>query len=341
MAAHLAARGDDRSRAYAALLASVYDPDAERRFAELLERCKSKPGQPCNLHDMAPGDESRRVVARETLARLAVTTSDPEVYARAWQACLPITERRPRAEASGGAGSQCTQLSLQRWAALDAGNAVPWLHVLAQPGLTPAQMAEVLHQIAQSQRVEHSWGRLPAAVVEAEGSGVPRGWLMNAALAALGIDAQMTPPYSSLKKQCDTAAVTDANRRQTCEAIADLLGFRSNALLDQSIGQAIGRKIGWPADKQRQLDDERDAMLAVSISPQIDGQPLSCASYDRMRRYWSTAAKDGELGLVRAALAASGEPLGVLAERGRREQREFSERIRAAAAPASAASAAR
>ena len=71
-------------------------------------------------YDVRRAVEEAGSIFRETIAKFASTSDDPEVYAVGFYACGSFAP---------GTASQCTQLSAEQWARLDPNNAVPWLYV--------------------------------------------------------------------------------------------------------------------------------------------------------------------------------------------------------------------
>ncbi|MDE2297664.1 MAG: hypothetical protein KGK18_05815, partial [Burkholderiales bacterium] len=99
----------------------------------------------------------RLAEARDALAQMAVSSTDPGVYALAFRAC-----------GVDGEGA-CRMLSAEQWARLDPGNAAPWLYVLsaAHRRNDLALQNEALHQIATAQRSDTGFLAVPGLIAAA------------------------------------------------------------------------------------------------------------------------------------------------------------------------------
>ena len=282
---------------------------------------------------------SERAAAREpganAVARLAVDTGTPAVYAMAVEACKehPWGQGRP-------APAQCQLISLERWAQLDADNAVPWLH-LADQALQrqdEAGVAEALHRasLARSNRAVGSElirYAQPALATLPELDRLGLAWQL-----VTGVQASWSlPGYGTVINFCSTDALNDPNRRPTCEGLATLLIERSPLMIEHNIGIRLAERLGWPAARLDALKQERDALYAAFQDTLAgDAQAPPCAASRHALHVSTLMATLGELGLARALVARSGLTIEAYA---RREAERTRQRVRAAEA-ASAASAA-
>jgi hypothetical protein len=265
--------------------------------------------------------------ARETLARMAATTSDPRVYALAFNTC----GRAPPGEGA------CQLLSPEQWARLDPDNAAPWLFVLAQAGRDATAQSEALFRLSTSARSDQYFFAMPALVIErmpSDEAAMPA--VLTLATEAIGVAAAWSMPgYQKLIEQCTASTLRDANRRQTCNAAAELLVVRSDTLLDRGIGVALGKRLGWPEDRIDRLRGEQSAYLE-SLGTSTAAKPADgCSGIRRDLATVDRHARLGEVGGLREWVAQSGRPPAdfIRAER--------DARVRTAAAAGSAASGAR
>ena len=259
--------------------------------------------------------------ARDALVRLAVSSTDPQVYALALHTC-----------GKGGAGA-CQMLSAAQWARLAPDNAAPWLAVLsaANAGNDRPAQAEALHRIATARRSDQGFFAVPGLIVAAgssdDGSLLAASTMMIEAIGAQS--ASILPAYQELTSTCKGAVLRDANQRQTCAAIADVLADRSDTLIERAIGAAVGKQIGWPAERSDRMRGEYSSYLAASWPAQPDAfADTACGvlrrGLDRVRRQ----ALIGETGVLREWVAQSGKQPEDFAREGRQRQ----ERQREAAA---------
>lgn len=269
-----------------------------------------------------------RVAAdRDELVRLATTTSDARAYALAFNTC---SLGRPPTPA-------CGLLSADQWARLDPGNATPWMAKLAEASERHDAQAQndALFQIASSARIDQRFFALAGIVIDrmpTDDASLPA--TMALAGEAIGLEA----PWSlngmhAVLGACTPATLRDANRRQTCEAIAALMVERSDTLLDRNIGATLGRRIGWNDARVDRLRGETSAYTKAVTPPAGDVNGLGCAPLRRDLVTIKLAARLGETGALRDWIARSGKSADDFIAIAREEARV------AAAAAASAASA--
>lgn len=290
---------------------------------------------------LAGGADAPR--ARDALVQKAVSSSDPKTYALAFNSCGG--ERR-----NEGA---CPMLHAGQWARLDPGNVSPWLAMLSDARARQDRAAEeeALHRIATAQRSELGTFVLPGLVVNAaptDDASVLAAWAMaNDMIGAAS--AWGMPGYQHLMDACNGAALRDANRRQTCAGIAELLSEHSDTVIERLFGALIGRQVGWPAERIDRLRGEYaayGAALGVSGASDMPGggqRGISCAGLRRDLDGLRRLASLGETGVLRAWVAQSGKTPEdfVREERAQQTLALQDARAQTAAAAASAASAAR
>ena len=239
----------------------------------------------------AASEDGEVVALRDRLARLALAAQDPAVYAIAFNTC--------RKHASGA----CALLSAEQWMRIDPGNAVPWMHVLADAhDRRDAQAeAEALYQVSVAKRFETREFAIPGliAAIESLAPGDEPGTVSAFELAheTFGMAATWgMPSYQHLTQACRSDALRDANRRQTCEGIATTLSERSDTVLPAMIGLSIGRRIDWPMERVARARGEYEA-YASSTTQEPGGaeQMLACSG---MRRALARLERQGEIGEV-------------------------------------------
>ena len=285
-------RADPREVARAAALFVELAREWQRRLlqADATTACRSPP---C----LAP-ERPTAPSLREALVSLALTTSDPHVYALAYKAC----------EAAGHEGA-CRQLSAAQWARLDAGNANPWLAALteAMAAKDAVRQAEALHRIATSQRNDVDFFVVPGLVAEAAGD--DESLLQAAATMAVQSMAILSglPDYASVHAMCRGPALTDSNRLQTCAAVARLMIDQSSEQIGRLIGIGVGRNVGFAPEHEDRLRGEweafSDAQSRALNAVVTERCGLERHSLDAIRR----RARVGEVADIRAWVADSGK----------------------------------
>jgi hypothetical protein len=115
-------------------------------------------------------------------------------------------------------------------------------------------------------------------------------------------------------QQCSAADVHDANRHQTCAAVAEVLNTKGGTLIEVALGAAIGQRVGWPAERVDAAREERDAIAQVDQGLQAEDR-WSCAALARSMSRLSDLGRHGEMVAMRSALKQSTESVPVLAHR--------------------------
>ena len=227
-----------------------------------------------------------------SLAEMARTTSDPRIYALAFRAC------HKRGPAEG-----CEALSVRRWAALDPGNATPWLYAL-DDAVTAADVSsqeEALFHVANSSRFDDRFDSPIGPIIDAAGTdGAEPAAAHALAVDAIGLSAAQVSHELTLSQLCRASAATDANRRQLCGAAARLLAEHSDTLLGHMLGVSLDARLTGDTSRL-------ERMRATSPDPvfkELD-EPGSCAQLRRGLQVLRRLATVGETGLVRERQAAS------------------------------------
>ena len=232
------------------------------------------------------------------LVELARSSGDPLVLQWAVAEC----QREPGHAACAGFG-------VRHWLQREPRNAMAWLWLLASE---PGAADEALHGLVGSGGANAHWGALSALVEQALPADVPGAVGQQLVTEAIGIDAAtLMPPFNVLIDQCTPPrAAADANRRQQCEAIAQMLVEHSDTQLVHVIGIRIGQNAGWPAERVAALRAEHKALQDASIRAmqQMYGDLrliYTCSSVERWRRSVREQHNDGgELPHARKLLAA-------------------------------------
>lgn len=290
--------------------------------------------------------EAAGAPSRDQLARLAADTRDPVVYALAMRRCGAASgAAMTTATATTNAGA-CQLLSLEQWTTVDPDNAVPWL---IQAERAPhGDVAEAMFRVSRAKQIKTYWAALLPLVMGAQPAGVSPLDRSLMAVDLVGLQAAWPIPQGGVPQFCSATALADANRRETCEAITELLVSRSDALVYTTVGLGLAQRLGWPADRVAALRDEIDAGLQVQSQRAQGAEPLSCSSVEALLNHFTDVARGGEREALRAAMRRTGASTEELARRHRDALQALqrttvsavTERAATAAAPDSAASAA-
>ncbi len=271
------------------------------------------------------------------LADIASRSRDPVLYGFVLRTCGHVRSK----------DSSCRLLSPAQWARLDPGNAAPWFELLASAvaARDAAARSEALHRIASSDRNVGYEGVMPRVILDHAPAG-DHGALIASLLGveAVGIEAAWVRYYPAVTSSCSSIALTDANRRQICSAVAELLVERSGDRLDQAVGVKLGESLGWPTDRTDRRRGESQAYFGALAHSFTADEDLACTTVRRNLDSFRAQADSGDVGRQRRWIAASGRTAEEFTALGRKqreamvESRSRQERAGAAAASSSPAS---
>jgi hypothetical protein len=272
---------------------------------------------------------------RDALVRLAQDSTDPQVYAWAYLACHRAD---PRALGS------CQLINAEQWARLDSSNAAPWLILAGEADRRhdASGVDDAMYHVASAERLDSGWGRLTSAVIEhVPPDEAHLAGAVGLAVEAIGIDAATFFDYQTGARYCNARNAVDANRRETCERVAELFVDRSSTLMERAIGAGMARRLAWPTERLEAISRERAALLGVSTHDalQIDASH-GCAEIRALLERFHETGTRGEVVSLQQAAAASGKSYEQLATDYLSDMNELWKRAQKAQDAASAASAA-
>lgn len=272
--------------------------EARAAGAAVASACAAATGCSDAAAPMASAGPVRGRDARDQLAALALRTRDPQVYALAWSACT--TTLGPRASM----GAACESLQPAQWSRLDPANGLPWLIAFEQAvdRGDAAEAHEALHRLGQARRVELGFGRAAATLLSITLPDVPPGLQALAALDAIGLEQVALPTWPGLQAGCAGARLADPNRRALCESVAERLVRDGDTQGLLGTGLALGRELGWPAQRLAALEAERKDAADAQTAQLPSGQPASCEGAAALRGHFQRMATLGEIGAAREAL---------------------------------------
>lgn len=333
VAASLIARGDDTSRA----LGLALEIRGGQIVRDEVVKCDGAdcPDPPDRIESpqAAMARMKANVAARDQLARLAVNTRNAEVYGLAYSTCRFLND--------ADAGTACRMLSADQWARLDPDNGHLWMEVAvaARERGDRAAVLEAIHRAGQAKRFDSRFGHFAAGLLERLPPDVSDLEAYELAGMMLSAESVSMGGYQVLSAECSAAAVRDANRLQQCSAVAESLWRHGTDVVQLSLAQALGKRVGWSNERLDAMRDERDAMSkAGAMFHEKNGADLSCASLRHQREYMASLGRLGEVGTARALVAATGRPMSELAREARLDHEAATRRL-AEARAAQAASA--
>lgn len=172
-----------------------------------------------------------------------------------------------------------------------------------------ATQDEALFRISRARRSSLGFFDVAGAILEAtdaDDASMLAVWAL--VTESIGIEAAVgLPAYQRLAVPCKGSALQDPNRAQVCAGIAEVLAERSDTLIERAMGTAIGKQVGWPAERSDRMRGEYMAFVAQAFPPPIEGNEFGCASIRRdLARVRHNVAL-GETGALRAWVASSGK----------------------------------
>jgi hypothetical protein len=290
-------------KAGARWLAALQDSDDLRARASglLLE------GKLTGADQMQPTSEQ----TRDALAQLAAGARDPAVYAMAVNMCGTDTMTPIH--------GACDQITLESWAHLDRGNAIPWLLLAGKARATHdvAAESEAFNRAANADKVDSYYDSLDAfSESEIPGDVTPLEQFYFAS-QVLGIEsAARAPQFALTSRHCSTDAVRDPNVREQCNTLAELLVAKGTTLIDFAIGIGIGARTGWSNERVNDLTQQKNALMQAlnQSTPTANDELWTCEGVRLGTAYALQRARLGELGAARAALEHSGQTVQELAK---------------------------
>jgi len=173
----------------------------------------------------------------------------------------------------------------------------------------------------------------------ADDRGALMAWLL--AIDVIGIEAAWVRHYTAIASACKGSALADANRRQTCSKIAELMVERSDDRVDQHVGLTLGDELGWSNDRVDRLRGESQAYSRAEAQTRHSNEDFDCTTVRRDLDFVRSQSDIGEVEKQRRWIAASGRTADSFVVDGRKQREESAqrkakfERDRAAAASAS------
>lgn len=244
------------------------------------------------LADYLEAADDREGVCKH-MVHQARGSADGFVHAVAWARCAAKPEGR--------------DLDARQWARVDSGNQQPWFHELQRAEQSRDEQAadEALHQLSLAGRSENYRNevmRLLRDFVQAPDAGLTQS--AEASLIITFWAGWPTPSFKPLTRRC-SAPLLDANRTQTCRAIADRLWGQGGDLMQLMIGLALAKRLTYTPEellaRQRELDELIEAAATVSEPEQKSASSMTghCYAMENLRPWLDAVAEHGEAEALR------------------------------------------
>ena len=212
-----------------------------------------KPANPPCSDNLRAALQAARMAAAKPLIEMALSTSDPNVYATAYYFCND--PQRPKGEVRDA----CSSISAERWARIDPQNLFPAL--LAR---NPSSFKEGSSKMPASDPVDDT--AMPTALYDARSLRYDRVMAqanfkqeplyMQNAIAQYLLMESITSDFRFVQSAiyyCRPAEVARSARSQTSDSIAETIGEQGKSYMDVAVAVALG--------KQGRLSDAQMAKL--------------------------------------------------------------------------------
>jgi hypothetical protein len=266
------------------------------------------------------------------IAKLAISSPDPALYAIAFHACNYMDVQAP---------GFCQQISARQWAQRDPDNGIAWLYVAKQSnetarGKASGELENALLHLLQAKTFDPRLASLLQFGNDSASSTTPVFTRLELATLIDGLgDLVSLPPLFPVLDYCKPAQLQDVNRRQTCDAVANkLAGDQSNAS-SAEVAREIGEKLGWPAQRLQPLREQHDAFMGLVLGLG-KAAPASMAAGNALAQSVAQCKadltslglierniRDGEIVTMRQRLAQSGVSQAEMAARYRANEKKF------------------
>lgn len=313
-AARLAASGNDYDRAVGLYVQA--GQAAYKAMSKYLATRRDCVGDDKCMTEAIAVAQDAGAAASDQLARHAVASRSPSVYALAFYRCGNAAGNSP-------AGGACAQISSAQWAQIEPGNAAPWLYeaeAAARHMDTKGVDEAMLHASkADAMRVhDEALLRLMDPSILRTNDPVT---VAMAQVQSIGSRASLPAPDGVAARYCGPSAATDGPRRLLCSDLAAVLVDRSSALLSMGVGARIGERAGWPPERVAAARDFTSAISQVWAAESYDPKDrYSCRALELNNKRFSEIFRYGEVEAAKRQIQASGKSVAELAREWKQSQ---------------------
>ena len=207
---------------------------------------------------------SARFESTDQLAKIAIGSMDPSLYATAFHACnstdLP-------------AKGFCQQISARQWAQRDPENGNAWLYVLTHhppelQGKANANVDAAMFRLSKTKTFDLEFpllSKFPKNYTALQSENLLVQQELNEITLGLYMSSSL-PAYQHIMNYCKGDLLEDVNRRQVCNQVANNLVDNDGTMLGYTIGKKMGERLEWSVEKLSELREEHDAMRGVELS---------------------------------------------------------------------------
>lgn len=243
------------------------------------------------------------------IAKLAVGSSDPDVYALAFMGCHSEGFTK---------NGYCSQISAAQWVHRDPDNGTALLYLIGEIGKMPkstpkAVLDDALYRFSQAKKMDTRLSTL--ASFQRRELAKLDDMMQQFEFVQAGQSAYAyatLPNYQTLLGSCRPVDLGDPNRRQVCDAMAHRLLNDDGMLISNGIGRALARKLDWPEQQLISIDNDFIAMMEVMrlANPEAGSAPnkkenvaAACLASLQSTRHMEKSMALGEVALAKQLLA--------------------------------------
>jgi hypothetical protein len=253
--------GDPRQKATALVLqAEMARGNARESYLQRHSNCEAN--EACQLElnhlQIAAG-----VSMVDAVAKMAVYSRDPILYATAFNACATLPQK---------INGFCVQVNAAQWASRDPENGTPWLYVLQElsqegQGGNQSTIADALYKFSKAKRFDaqtNILSQLPKQFLP-ESNGIAHAHARLEDLASYIMSRNPIPSYRPIMNACKGSVLSDGNRREMCEDIARQLQRDNASFIEVILSGKMGEYLGWDKARTQSIQDDRDAIRGMFL----------------------------------------------------------------------------
>lgn len=236
--------------------------------------------------------------AVEALVQTALASSDPWTYATvASYACRYNT------------ANACAALTPEGWQQRAPDDAAPWLWAafLAQQRKDEAAVHAALDQASRRSRLSDPWGAILGPLMALpEMRALPPTARMQALIGPIGVMASLPGHVSVAGRHCSKLALQAQDRRERCEALAQLFVEQAPTMMYLGVGKGMGENLGWAPERIRLVGADIHGLQQTQLgSAALTPTGLfSCQGIADFERLFAEQGALGEVGALRKLRAA-------------------------------------
>ena len=239
------------------------------------------------------------------IVNLALTSTDPDVYAAAMQVC------------AGRNVGACAQISFAQWAKLDPDNAFIWLGV-ANEAAKRGDDAAKLQAFERANQARGYSTRIQGLnnVLSTAMPNLPV-WLQLelARTYASSPDSKLSGPDNAFFSRCGKPKNLDPATREQCEILNAKIAEYDETSTGTYTTFLHGKELGWSAEKLQRIEDESKLLALLPIAKIEEITPTtSCQESLKTSTLMQQFMFEGNRRALRDYVAKSGKSMRELAQ---------------------------